>query len=351
MLRSSELKLGEKPLGFFDAVQRLVALNRPFAIATVIAVRGSASAKPGSKALIDETGRNVWGWVGGGCAETYVAKHAVEAMTEGQPRIVEADLDDEIFGLGMPCGGVMDVYIEPQKPTQKIVLRESPDLGETPIHIARSMGFISRLESGAANPGTPLERSLYSIAAAIAHLRETSFGSLKKVRGIFPVVGGWDSAGLTEILIVGSSRITEELARLATIARWSVRVYGWNLDRSNYPATVELEESSAGFLNFSVKPGSAVVIASHHKGDAEFIRQALDAKANYVGLIASPKRSGLIFDLLKAQGLEDATLEKIFAPAGLEMNCDGPSEIALSTIAEIIGLKGESVKNAKAAHA
>ena len=334
------MKLAETE--FFSAVESLKKLNRPFAIATVIKVKGSASAKPGSKALIDETGKNIWGWVGGGCAETFVAKNAVEAMTEGQTRIVQADLDDEIFGLGMPCGGIMDVYIEPQKPIEKISIRGNSDLREAAISFSSSMGFEAEFSASDENlMGTALERMLYAIARGMAESRLTSFSSLKNVRGIFPDVGSWAATGLTELLIVGSSRITEELAKFGAIAKWPVRVYGWNLDAANYPSNVVLEESQAGFKNFSVKPGSAVLVASHHKGDPEFIHTALSSNANYVGLVASPKRAGLVFEHLRELGLATADLEKIYAPAGLEMNCNGPQEIALSGIAEIIGLKNK----------
>ncbi|HUJ76126.1 MAG TPA: XdhC family protein, partial [bacterium] len=59
-------------LEFATHLERLHASGEPFAVATVIRVHGSASARPGSKALIDARGRNVFGWVGGGCAESLV---------------------------------------------------------------------------------------------------------------------------------------------------------------------------------------------------------------------------------------------------------------------------------------
>ncbi len=48
----------------------LSSLHQPFALATVVRVEGSSSAKRGSKALIDEHGKIILGWVGGGCAES-----------------------------------------------------------------------------------------------------------------------------------------------------------------------------------------------------------------------------------------------------------------------------------------
>ncbi len=68
---------------FNDKLGALLASRRPFAIATVVRVRGSASARPGSKALVDEHGRNVFGWVGGGCAESLVREEALAALEDG----------------------------------------------------------------------------------------------------------------------------------------------------------------------------------------------------------------------------------------------------------------------------
>ncbi|MBC7713063.1 MAG: XdhC family protein [Rhizobacter sp.] len=327
--------------GYFELVQKLKNENKPFALATVIAVKGSASAKPGSKAIFNEAGKNIWGWVGGGCAESFVAKNAMESMTDGQTRIVQADLDDEIFGLGMPCGGIMDVYIEPQKPIEKITIKGLSDIKDFSLHIAGNMGFDSKFSVRDDGMKAPvMEHGLYSIAEAIAEARSENFESLKKNRKVFPeadVNKGINN--FSELLIVGSSRITEELAKLGTILKWKVRVYGWNLDSKNYPAGVEIVESTSGFTNFEAKKHSAVIVASHHKGDHDFIKNSIAAGAGYVGLIASTKRSGLILEHLKSLDMNLNDLSRVHAPAGLEMKCLDPQEIALSCLAEIIGLK------------
>lgn len=78
-----------------------------------------------------------------------------------------------------------------------------------------------------------------------------------------------------------------------------------------------------------------MIIASHHKGDHEFIEAALKSDANYVGLIASEKRSRLVFKYLSEQGLTDERLKRIYAPAGLDLACRNPSEIAMSVVSEI----------------
>jgi xanthine/CO dehydrogenase XdhC/CoxF family maturation factor len=329
---------------FHQQLRELHALGEPFAIATVIAVRGSASAKPGSKALITQAGKNIWGWVGGGCAESFVAKNAVEAMQDGRTRIIQADLDDEIFGLGMPCGGIMDVFIDPQLPPETLVLRGPDAIADTAKHMATTLGFTANFETHTASVSAPpIRQALFAVAQALAETRQASFTSLRETKGVFApnlnsAVAVHAFADIEEVLILGSSRITEDLARWATIAKWPVRVYSWSSSPDAYAPTVVLEPSQPGFANLKIKKNSAVIVASHHKGDPEFIAQALRERASYVGLIASQKRSRLVMASLTEQGFDDATLARVHAPAGLDLGCRTPAEIALSCLAELIQL-------------
>jgi len=96
-----------------DVVSELRAGRRPFAVATVVETRGSVSAKTASKAVIDEHGRVVAGWVGGGCAESATCHAALRCIESGETEILEVDMNDEVLGAGMPCGGHMRVYVEP----------------------------------------------------------------------------------------------------------------------------------------------------------------------------------------------------------------------------------------------
>ena len=100
----------------FDVIQALKTAGETFAIATVVETRGSVSAKTSSKAVIDSEGRVVAGWVGGGCAESSTCEQALTCISQNETAILDIDLDDEILGAGMPCGGSMRVYVEPVLP-------------------------------------------------------------------------------------------------------------------------------------------------------------------------------------------------------------------------------------------
>ena len=127
------------PKSIFEHIVQQQKDRRPFALATVIETRGSVSARTAAKALINDQGRLVCGWVGGGCAESTTITKALECMENGATALLDIDLDDEMLGAGMPCGGSMRVYIEAvlPAPTLWIMAPAGLDLGaRTPEEIA-----------------------------------------------------------------------------------------------------------------------------------------------------------------------------------------------------------------------
>ena len=117
-----------------DVLEAMLALRQrrePFALATVIETHGSVSAKTGSKAVIGRDGRLVAGWVGGGCAEGTVSHSALDGLETGETAIIDLDLNDEVLGTGMPCGGTMRVFVEPIRPTPRIWILGHGKVAET----------------------------------------------------------------------------------------------------------------------------------------------------------------------------------------------------------------------------
>lgn len=127
-----------------DVLDTMVALrNRrePFAVATVIETHGSVSAKTGSKAVIGRDGGILAGWVGGGCAESTVCHGALTSLKSGGSTIVDLDLNDEVLGTGMPCGGTMRVFIEPVRPKPRLWILGHGKVAETLCAIGATIGF------------------------------------------------------------------------------------------------------------------------------------------------------------------------------------------------------------------
>ena len=80
----------------------------------------------------------------------------------------------------------------------------------------------------------------------------------------------------------------------------------------------------------------AVVVATMGVGDEEALAAAAASSASYVGLVASRKKAGFLFDFLRASGVPNEQLARVKAPAGLDLGGMAPEEIALSIMAEIV---------------
>ena len=125
----------------YAKASEMAARREPFAVATVVRVEGSSSAKRGSKAIIDSHGRIILGWVGGGCAESAVRSEALKCIQSEKPALITLDMQDEVLGVGMPCGGMMDVYIEPVTPAPELVIAGHGRIAEILASLGHLMNF------------------------------------------------------------------------------------------------------------------------------------------------------------------------------------------------------------------
>jgi xanthine dehydrogenase accessory factor len=126
---------------FYSQAVQLTSVGKAFAVATVVRVEGSSSARRGSKAIIDCEGKLVTGWVGGGCAESAVKSEALKCIETGRPQLITLDMRDEELGLGMPCGGKMDVFIEPVLPKPELLIVGHGRIAETLSALGHFMGL------------------------------------------------------------------------------------------------------------------------------------------------------------------------------------------------------------------
>jgi xanthine dehydrogenase accessory factor len=135
----------------YSKAAELASQGQPFAIATVVRVEGSSSARRGSKALIDAMGKMVLGWVGGGCAESAVRSEAQLCIETERPRLITVDMTDEVLGVGMPCGGTMDIFIEPVLPRPELLIVGHGRIAETLAVLGDLMGFSITVNDPAAD--------------------------------------------------------------------------------------------------------------------------------------------------------------------------------------------------------
>src|SRR5271154_4879064 len=134
----------------YKKAAELVSQGISFAIATVVRVDGSSSARRGSKAIIDPFGKLLLGWVGGGCAESAVRSEALKSIETEKPRMITVDMSDEELGVGMPCGGTMDIFIEPVGPKPELLIVGHGRIAETLATLGVLMGFTITVNDPAA---------------------------------------------------------------------------------------------------------------------------------------------------------------------------------------------------------
>ncbi len=128
---------------------QLVEEGRPFVLATVTWRRGPSSGKGGSKAIIHPDGR-VEGWLGGACARPTVVRQALDAMTDGHPRLLVIGDEDHRHGVttvAMACAseGAMEVYVEPILITPEVVIVGNSPMCTRLAGLADVMGWRGRL--------------------------------------------------------------------------------------------------------------------------------------------------------------------------------------------------------------
>lgn len=313
---------------FHRSVAQLRLARRPFAVATIIKVDGSASAKTGSKAIFDEKGINLQGWVGGGCAERFIGEQVVESLKENKTRIVLADMDDEILGLGVACGGRMHVFIDPLLPAEQVRLPLVPRFEKETRLIAGACGW--HIEWGERKDDLSFPDLFQDMAKTIARQRGKSGRPLR--------VNGTATSGLSarKVALIGRSRITEAMARHFSLLGFQVRALAPFLAKEDYPSNVKCDCLEGSYDQIEFTPDEAVIVASHTAQDPHLVENALKAGAPYVGMIGSQKRVVEVQNHLGIARAEDLDA-RLHLPVGLDIGARNPEEISLSIAAEILG--------------
>jgi xanthine dehydrogenase accessory factor len=95
-----------------DEVERWRRRGEKVAVATVVATRMSAPRPVGAKFAVSQSGA-ICGSVSGVCVESDVVEQAKDVLDSGVPKLLSYGIsDDEALGVGLPCGGEIDVFVE-----------------------------------------------------------------------------------------------------------------------------------------------------------------------------------------------------------------------------------------------
>ena len=289
-----------------DQAERWLARGDRLALATVVATRRSAPRPVGSKLIVSESGE-LFGSVSGGCVESDVAAQAAEVLGSGEPRLVSYGItDDQAWEVGLPCGGEIDIFIQP--------LSQLPADGDGVL--------LTRLEGNRAG-----EVELSNI-----DVRSSGVVELEGERVFAEVLGP-----APRLVVVGATDTAEALCRAANGLGWQTEVVDPRpalVTRERLPSPNELltawpDELEAG-------PDTAVVVLTHEERlDVPALTTALASEAFYIGAIGSRKTQAKRRERLLEAGVTEEALDRLSGPAGLDLGADTPAETAVSILAEI----------------
>jgi len=137
--------------------QELSLRGEEFAIATVVWRAAPSSGQPGARALITASGQ-LYGWIGGACAEPVVVREAQRVIAERTPKLLALGSSEQ-FGSALPEGmvaiaiscqseGALQVYIEPVIPTPHVVVVGRSPMAHTLVDLATALGWRASVVDG-----------------------------------------------------------------------------------------------------------------------------------------------------------------------------------------------------------
>jgi xanthine dehydrogenase accessory factor len=146
------------------------------------------------------------------------------------------------------------------------------------------------------------------------------------------------------LYIFGAGHISTALARVAHQAGFAIGIID---DRSSFANAERFPMASEMYTSFAesyekIHPNSSsyiVIVTRGHKDDMRVLAWAVTTDARYIGMIGSKRKVLSVYKALEKEGFEAAKFEGVHAPIGLDIGALTPEEIAVSIVAELIGVR------------
>lgn len=138
-----------------------------------------------------------------------------------------------------------------------------------------------------------------------------------------------------QVIVVGRSPAVDALAETALALGWGATVIddGGNPDEHVRPEIVRTKLDLSGL---GIDGATAVVVATQGHYDDLALEAALAYDPGYVGLVASSKRAAGVFDHLADRGVSGSDMDRVQAPAGLDLGAVANAEIAVAVMADLV---------------
>ncbi|WP_329193557.1 MULTISPECIES: XdhC family protein [unclassified Streptomyces] len=344
------------------------AERRDFALATVIAVSGSAPRGPGASLAVDAAGTAL-GSLSGGCVESAAHELCLEAIATGEGGVHRFGYsDDDAFAVGLTCGGVLDVLITPVRGHDPVrpVLRAVLDHAEAGTRTAlarvvagppRQLGRALAVHAdgsyeGHLGGGPDLDRAAAERVRDLLLAGRTGTAELGTAGGLCgqPLTLLVESAAEPPRLIVyGAIDFAAALARIGAFLGHRVTVCDARAvfaTPARFPGADEVvvqwphrhlaAEWEAGRLDAR----TAVCVLTHDaKFDVPLLALALRLPLAYVGAMGSRRTHAERAARLREEGLSEAALARLRSPIGLDLGGGTPEETALAIAAEFTAVR------------
>lgn len=327
-----------------EAFDALAAEGKAMALATVVAVSGSAYRRPGARMLVAADGRS-WGGVSGGCLERDVSRRARNVVTMQTPVVCTYDTSDELRdaldelstldaglapGATLGCRGVIDIFIEPVSARQpgpmpslaRCVREREPVLTGTVVRTSSGSDLRAGERIEPDPPDEPGSTEVRRYDSPAGEWADVFVEMLRPPQSIVIFGGGSDVVPVVELARTLGWHVTVVAGRTSA----GVRERFAGIDR------LVLADSDPLAAGLALDPDAAVVLMTHDvRRDAAILRELVGRPLRYLGVLGPRSRT----DELIANVAPDPVRASLFYPVGLDIGADQPELIALAIVGEI----------------
>ncbi|MFF1307094.1 XdhC family protein [Streptomyces sp. NPDC058307] len=349
-------------LDIADELNRWVEQGRDFAVATVVAVGGSAPRLPGAALAVDADGTAI-GSVSGGCVEGAVYELCQQALQDGESVLERFGYSDEdAFAVGLTCGGVIDILVTPVRagdPVRTVVAAalEAAAKGRAAA-LARIVSGPRELVGRAlvVRPDDPsghggfgahpeLDRTIAAEAGAFLDAGRTGtleIGEQGSRCGAPLTVLVESSVPPPRMIVFGAIDFASALVRIGKFLGYQVTVCDPRpvfATKARFPEADEIvAEWPHRYLEHTQVDARTVLCVLTHdaKFDVPLLQRALRLPVAYVGAMGSRRTHLDRNERLREVGVTELELARLRSPIGLDLGARTPEETALSIAAEIV---------------
>ena len=342
-----------------DAVRDAVADDRPAVVATVVDVEGSAYRRPGAKMLVEPTGSG-HGHITAGCLEDEVFDLASDVLDAGEPRIetydLTADDDNDVWGMGVGCNGLIEVLLEPLTETYRPAV-EAFFGGRDVAVVTVIDGDRTVFEQGdrayyhpdtgrltAPDGSETTEWPAASLSGPAAELAGRGAADTVTVGdGVEVFVDGL--AAPQELVVFGTGHDVGPVTEFAAKNDFRVTVVGFRgaVDLAGkFPAADRVVTTSPPTIAEDLDLDGrthAVVMTHNFVDDRLTVQSLLEADVPYIGLMGPRERFEEMLEAFEEAGDPlDGDLSTLYTPVGLDLGGGSPFQIAHSIVAEVLAV-------------